>query len=59
MPCLCNNFIRDTERVADVLKRIISDSFTGAAVVNDEGKIQANFSISDLRVRNNSIFTPK
>jgi len=41
--------VRVDEKVSDALKRIIQDSFTGAAVVDSDGRVQANFSVSDLR----------
>jgi len=37
------------DKVSDAIKKIVSDSFTGAAVVDNEGRVQANFSVSDLR----------
>jgi len=37
------------DKVSDALKKIIGDSCTGAAVVDENGKVHANFSISDLR----------
>jgi CBS domain-containing protein len=37
------------EKVSDAVKKIVGNSVTGAAVIGDDGKLQANFSISDLR----------
>jgi len=37
------------DRVSDALKKIINDAYSGAAVVDEEGRVQANFSVSDLR----------
>lgn len=37
------------DKVSDAIKKIVGDSFTGAAVVDGDGRVQANFSVSDLR----------
>jgi len=38
-----------TENVAAALNKCNADSFSGAAIVDEDGKVLANFSISDLR----------
>jgi len=43
------------ENVGSALKKCIADCFSGVAVVDDDGKIFANFSISDLRAAHSNM----